>query len=712
MKQEIRIALAGNPNCGKSTIFNGLTGANQHVGNYPGITVEMKSGKYTHNNSEVTVIDLPGTYTLNTNSPEELIARQELINQPLDLIVNVIDASNLERNLYLTLQLLELGSPVLLVLNMMDTAKNKGLKIDPKMIGKLLSAPVVTTVGYKSTGILELKDEINNYSLESNKNNFDILKHDFGCDLADCIRELTELIEISALADENVPCSWYAIKLLEKDDAIKTYLDSKSNGETIKKADKIIRHFERHIGEDSEIAVAEHRYGLITGVFRESVCSTIQTRQNISEKIDSVVTNRILGLPLFFILMYGVFWLTFTIGDPFMGWIEDGIGFLSSVLNSTWQTDSALKSLVIDGAIAGVGGVVIFLPNIVLLFLAIALLEGTGYMARVAFIMDKLMHKVGMHGKSFIPMIIGFGCTVPAIMATRTLESSRDRMTTMLVAPLMSCGARIPIYALIIPVFFPSSLHATMMWIIYFIGIILAIVCAKILRTTLFKGEDVPFVMELPPYRIPTLTSILIHMWQRAGLYLKKAGTIILGISIILWVASTYPKNDNLSKNYATEISVIEESNISDSEKDTQIRILKNKESAEMIGYTVTGRVGSALEPIIKPLGFDWHIGTALIGAFAAKEVFVSQLGIVYAVGEADSGSEALREIIGDNYSALQGFCIMLFCLISAPCVATIAVTRRESNSWKWAIFQLVGLTVLAYIVTFVVYQVGSLLGF
>lgn len=710
--KDIRIALAGNPNSGKSTIFNGLTGANQHVGNYPGVTVEMKTGEYKYNNKTITVIDLPGTYTLNTNSPEELIARNEITDHPLDLIVNVIDASNLERNLYLTLQLLELGVPVLLVLNMMDTAKSKGYKVSPDLIGKLLCSPVVTTVGYKAEGISELKESIEKFSSTLTGNEFDIHSHDFGCELADCVRAIIEILNSASVVNNKMPLSWYALKLLEKDSAVISELQQYLSPDHFNQIDEIIKQFERHAGEDSEIAVAEHRYGIITGIFRESVTTTIQNRQDISEKIDSIVTNRIIGLPLFFLLMYCVFWLTFTVGDPFMGLIEDGIGLLSDTLSNIWQSDSLLKSLVIDGIIAGVGGVLVFLPNIILLFLAIALLEGTGYMARVAFIMDKLMHKVGMHGKSFIPMIIGFGCTVPAIMATRTLESKRDRMTTMLIAPLMSCGARIPIYALIIPVFFPEKMYATIMWIIYFIGIALAIICAKILRSTLFKGDDVPFVMELPPYRIPTLTSILIHMWQRAGLYLKKAGTVILAISVVLWIASTFPQKESYSKDYAAEITKAEQSDLPIEEKEALITKLENEENSERMSYTVTGRIGFLLEPLIKPLGFDWHIGTALVGALAAKEVFVSQLGIVYAVGDADSESDALRSIVGKNYTALQGFSIMLFCLISAPCVATIAVTRRESNSWKWALFQLAGLTVLAYTCTLVVYQVGTLLGY
>jgi len=373
-----------------------------------------------------------------------------------------------------------------------------------------------------------------------------------------------------------------------------------------------------------------------------------------------------------------------------MDWLEGLFGWLGGAVAGLWPegSDSVLKSLLVDGIIGGVGGVMVFLPNIILLFLAIAILEDSGYMARAAFMMDRLMHKIGLHGKSFIPMLTGFGCSVPAIMATRTLENQRDRLTTMLVVPLMSCGARLPIYALIIPAFFPEAWRAPMLWLIYVIGIVLAVLCAKLLRATLFKGESVPFVMELPPYRMPTLKGLAIHMGERAGLYLKKAGTLILAVSVILWALTSFPKLQN------------DDPHASPGER-----------QAAELSHTVAGRIGHAMEPFIKPLGFDWRIGTAMIGAFAAKEVFVAQLGIVYSVGEADEESDSLRDKLRANYSPLVGFCIMLFMLISAPCMATIAVTKRESNSWKWALFQLGGLTVMAYVLTLLVFQIGRLLG-
>jgi ferrous iron transport protein B len=410
----------------------------------------------------------------------------------------------------------------------------------------------------------------------------------------------------------------------------------------------------------------------------------------MSDTADAVLTHRVLGLPIFIALMYLVFQLTFSIGQYPMGWLESAFALLARAIGGLWPagTESALRSLLVDGVIGGVGSVIVFLPNILLLFTAIAFLEDSGYMARAAFIMDRIMHKIGLHGKSFIPMLIGFGCSVPAIMATRILENRRNRLTTMLITPLMSCGARFTIYALIIPAFFAQKWRAPVLWLIYLIGIVLAIVCAKLLRKTLFRGETIPFVMELPPYRMPTGRALLIHTWQRGWMYLKKAGTIILAISIILWAATSYPKPG----------------------EDKLAGLTEAQAQKVQLQYSVTGRIGAAIEPAIKPLGFDWRIGTALIGAMAAKEVFVSQLGIVYSLGETNKGSDALRAQLQADYTPLQGFCIMLFCLISAPCVATIAITKREANSWGWALFQFAGLTVLAYIITLIVYQLGSLI--
>jgi ferrous iron transport protein B len=480
---------------------------------------------------------------------------------------------------------------------------------------------------------------------------------------------------------------WLAVKLLEQDEEIVAKVGHR---EVLDVVDKSVRHLRGIFRDEPEIVMADRRYGFISGACQETIKSSVERRHDASDVIDAVVTHRILGLPIFLLLMYAVFWATFTLGEYPMNGLEWVFGWLGSVVSGLWPagSDNWLRSLLVDGVIAGVGGVVVFLPNILLLFMAIALLEDTGYMARAAFVVDRIMHKIGLHGKSFIPMLIGFGCSVPAIMATRILENRRNRLTTIMVIPLMSCGARLTIYSLFIPAFFTPHWRGPVMWLIYLIGILLAVVCAKLLRLTLFRGETTPFVMELPPYRVPTPRSILIHLWQRGSMFLRKAGTVILGISIILWVLANYPKPSDerlagLDKEQARQVS---------------------------LEQSVMGRAGRLLEPAIRPLGFDWKIGTALIGAAAAKEVFVSQLSIVYAVGS-DSGAGELHERLRASYTPLVAFCVMLFCLISAPCIATLAMTRLEAGSWRWAAFQFCGLTALAYVVTLVVYRAGVLLG-
>jgi len=676
MRAKLTVALAGNPNSGKTTIFNSMTGSRQHVGNYAGVTVEKKEGLSRHGDVEIKVVDLPGTYSLTAYSQEEIVARHFILQEHPDVIIDVVDASNLERNLYLGVQLLELGVPVVFAFNMSDVAQSRGLVFDLEMLSALLGAPIVATVGSRNSGIPALLDQAVQVASGTGPCAREI---DYGKELERSIAVVAERLGAYEGIADPVVARWTAIKLLENDKEVICRFQNPALDQCIHAEQARI---ESRLGDSAEMIIADQRYGFISGACKEAVRSTVETRHTHSDRIDEIVIHRFWGLPIFLGLMYLVFWLTFTVGGPPMDWIDGFFGWLGGAVTEHWpgETDSALLSLVVDG--------IIFLPNILLLFLAIAILEDSGYMARAAFLMDRLMHKIGLHGKSFIPMLTGFGCSIPAIMATRTLESQRDRMTTMLVLPLVSCGARLPIYVLIIPAFFPSTWHAPMLWIIYITGILLAIVCAKILRKTLFRGETVPFVMELPPYRLPTVKGIVIHMWERGGLYLKKAGTVILGISIILWALTSYPKTASVDETLPVE-----------------------EQQASELSHTIAGRIGHALEPVIRPLGFDWRIGTAMIGAFAAKEVFVAQLGIVYAVGEADEQSEPLRDQLKANYSPLVGFCIMLFMLISAPCMATIAVTRRESNSWKWALFQLGGLTVLAYVLTLIVYQAGSLLG-
>lgn len=702
MPKTIRVALAGNPNSGKTSLFNRLTGARQHVGNYPGVTVEKREGVCMRGVHELLITDLPGTYSLTACSMEEIVARDFILDEKPDVVVDVLDASNLERNLYLAVQIRELGVPLVLALNMSDVAKLRGIEFDLDRLSHLLGVPIVPTVAHKGIGCDKLLEAV----LQILDSTSPIARPEFsyGREIDEARRELAAMLAADGCTAGGHTPDWVSLKLLENDAQVREHVTAP---DALDAADRSIVRIDRLLGDVPENLIAEARYGFISGACQEAVRSTVESRHNMSDRIDSVVIHRLLGLPIFLGLMYLVFQLTFTVGAPPMDWIDAGFGGLGDFVSGWWAGDSEspLRSLLVDGVIAGVGGVLIFLPNILLLFLAIALLEDTGYMARAAFLMDRLMHTIGLHGKSFIPLLIGFGCSVPAIMATRTLDNQRDRITTILVAPLMSCGARLPIYALLIPAFFPGHLHAPMLWLIYMIGIALAVVVAKCLRSTLFKGEAQPFVMELPPYRIPAIRGVLIHMWERAALYLKKAGTLILGISIVLWAMTSYPKPPETAE--AVTIAIVPAAEEVSAE---QTEAVEQEAQAEALAYSVTGRVGHALEPVLEPLGFDWRIGTALIGAFAAKEVFVAQLGIVYSVGEAGEDSEALRDRLRDRYTPLQAFCIMLFCLISAPCMATIAVTKRETNSWKWALFQLGGLTALAYFLTLAVYQAGRLL--
>ena len=685
--KNITVALAGNPNSGKTSIFNMLTGARQHVGNYPGVTVEKKEGLYRYAGYEIKFVDLPGTYSLTAYSIEELLARNFIIEQQPDVVVDIVDASNIERNLYLATQLIEMNAPLVLAFNMSDIAKQKGLIFDTEQLSRLLEAKIVPTVGNKGKGKTKLLNAIIE-TAEQGK-----IERTHKVSYGDEIEE--ELAKIEAIVIdtkcrllEKYESRWLAIKLLEQDKDITSNVERK---EILDVAVSCIEHLRTIFGDEPEIIMADRRYGFISGACQETIKSTVELRHSASDAVDAVVTNRILGLPIFLILMYLVFLLTFKTGEYPMGWLEQFFDWAGKTITSFWPADSEswLQSLLVDGVIGGVGGVIVFLPNILLLFLAIAFLEDSGYMARAAFVMDSIMHKIGLHGKSFIPMLIGFGCSLPAIMATRILENRRNRFTTIMVIPLMSCGARLTIYALIIPAFFPQQWRGPVLWIIYLTGIILAVICAKVLRLTLFKGETTPFVMELPPYRMPTPKAICMHTWRRGWMYLRKAGTIILAISIVLWAATSYPKP---------------------SEKDLAGLNAQEVRQVELI-HSVAGRIGRAIEPIIQPLGFDWKIGTALIGATAAKEVFVSQLAIVYAVGSGDEKSETLRDKLQANYSPLTGFCVMVFCLISLPCVATFAMTKQETNSWGWALFQFAGLTILAYIITFGVYQFGRLAG-
>ncbi|MCK5407455.1 MAG: ferrous iron transport protein B [Candidatus Krumholzibacteria bacterium] len=681
MPDNAKIALAGNPNAGKTTLFNRLTGARQHVGNYPGVTVEKKQGVCRWGDHELHIVDLPGIYGLTPHSDEEVVARNYLFFEKPDAVIAVIDASNLERNLYLAIQLKELGVPLVLCFNMIDVAKSRGYEIDIRKLSRRLGARIIPTVGHKEFGINELLETT--VAVAQGENGLRDVPVNYGRDIENAIGGVSELLAKQDGRYSDIQRRWIALKLLERDEEVRSKIKLP---QVLELADKNADRIEELYNESPEIVIAEGRYNLIAAVCRDAVKGPPLERRTKTDRIDSVVAHRILGIPIFLGLMYLIFELTFTIGAPAMDLIEAGFSRLGDFVNSFWApgAQSYLRSLLVDGIIGGVGGVIVFLPNILLLFLAISLLESSGYMARAAFIMDRVMNKIGLHGKSFIPMLIGFGCSVPAIMATRTLDNRRDRLVTMFVIPLISCSARLPIYLLIIPAFFPSKWNAPMLWLIYVIGIALAVLSAKLLRTTVFKGETSPFLMELPPYKVPTMKGALFQMWERARLFLRKAGTMILGVSIVLWALSSFPRLD--AERLDPDPSVA---------------------ARQQMDHSVAGKIGQAMEPVIGLMGFDWKIGTALIGAFAAKEVFVAQMGIVYSLGDVDEESGTLRDKLRQAYTPLIAFCIMLFALISSPCMATVAITRRESNSWKWAIFQLIGLTVLAFVLTVLVYQIG-----
>lgn len=698
-----RIVLVGNPNSGKTSVFNALTGANQKVGNYPGVTVEMKKGRFVLDGESYAVLDLPGTYSLTCFSPEERIARREIMNPPPDVAVIVVDSTNLERNLYLLVQVMEMNANPVLCLNMTDEARKAGQQIDIELMERLLGFPVVETVGHRSIGMDSLKKAIQR-AVRTPSHPQRLV---FGERLDRAISVVEPVVAGAKWRTIfQPPARWLAIRLLEGDlEAMAWVRDNCTEPEEINKvyqaeADSLAIDTGQHPG----LHVADARYGFASGLLREVRISGMRAdSRKISDFLDEILCHRIMGVPFFLAAMYGIFWLTFSLGQYPMEWLELGFGCLGEWLDTLWtdDPDSVIRSLLVDGIIGGVGGVVVFLPNILLLFLGLAFLEDTGYMARAAFLMDNLLHRFGLHGKSFIPLITGFGCSIPGIMATRTLENERDRLTTMMVLPLMSCGARLPIYLLLIPAFFAEPWHAPMLMLVYILGIVLAAGLARLLRSTILAGEDAPFVMELPPYRMPTLKAVMMKMWMRGWVYLRKAGTVILGISLLLWFLSSFPEKSEYDVDAAAAAG-----------REIEAGTAEALRTAEDLEFSVAGRIGGVLEPVIQPMGFDWKIGTALIGTFAAKEVFVAQMGIIMGLGEEEGEESAtLRGALRERYSPLVAFCLVIFLLIATPCMATVAVTRREAGGWRWALLQFFGLTLLAYILTVAVYQAGTLLG-
>jgi ferrous iron transport protein B len=726
-----RIALAGNPNSGKTSLFNALTGSRQHVGNYPGVTVEKRVGEYLHEGVRMTILDLPGTYSLTSFSPEERIAQQELLSGEVDAVVVVVDSTTLKRSLMLLAQVMELGANPVLCLNVADEAARAGQKVDLAKLERLLGIPVVETVAHRREGIGGLKEAIRR-AIESPARGDRLV---LGERLDTALAAVMEPLRRTSLNPRHL--RWIANKLLVQDEHFEALVREQgaAGEEALREAQAQRERIETETNMDIVLFVTERYYGFIDGLLREVVLRPLRLdARAVSDRIDSVLVHRLFGLPFFFLTMYAIFWITFRLGEYPMAWLEAGFSLLSDLINTYWPAGAApaFRSLIVDGVIGGVGGVVAFLPNIALLFLGLAFLEDTGYMARIAFLMDGWMHRFGLHGKSFLPMITGFGCTIPGIMATRTLENERDRLTTILVLPLMPCGARLPIWMLLIPAFFPPALRAPMLWLIYMSGVVLALLVALFLRRTILGGEDAPFVMELPPYRLPTWRAVALKMFERSWLYVRKAGTVILGISILLWVLTSYPKPKTFEVDRLVDqgrIVVLDESATAPGEIVGSLpaaagptaaepgagvelitaRQLALRRAAESLRYSLAGRIGRGLEYLLRPLGFDWRIGTALLGAFAAKEVFVAQMGIIYSLGEVDEQTEPLAQAIQRDYPPIVGLSLIFFLLIGTPCMATLAVTRRETGAWKWAILQEAGLTSLAYAVALVIYQVGRL---
>ena len=715
-RRTINVALVGNPNCGKTSLFNIASGAHEHVGNYSGVTVDAKEGFFDFQGYHFRIVDLPGTYSLSAYTPEELYVRKHIIEETPDVIINVADSSNLERNFYLTTQLIDMNVRMVIALNMYDELESSGNKLDYIKLSQLIGVPMIPTVCRRGEGIDQLfhviigiyeggdflsqKGEIRSEILEdlrdwhktyvpdhefgSHKEEEDArprgyMRHihiNHGPELERSIEEVKKAISQNEDIRHKYSTRFLSIKLLENDKEIENFISTLPNGkEIIAIRNKETLRIRKVMNEDSEQAITDAKYGFITGALKETFTDNHLEKEQTTRVIDSIVTHRIWGYPIFFLFLYIMFEGTFVLGDyPMQGieWLVDQLGNLTR--NN--MAEGPLKDLLIDGIIGGVGGVIVFLPNILILYFFISILEDSGYMARAAFIMDKIMHRMGLHGKSFIPLIMGFGCNVPAIMATRTIEDRKSRLITMLVNPLMSCSARLPIYLVMIGAFFPNC-ASFMLLCIYTAGILLAVIMARIFSKFLVKGEDSPFVMELPPYRMPTSKSIMRHTWEKGAQYLKKMGGIIMIASIIIWFLGYYPQHDAYES------------------------------VAEQQENSYIGQIGKAIEPVIKPLGFDWKLGIGLISGVGAKELVVSTLGVLY-TNEGDVENVNLSNRI--PITPLVALAYMLFVLIYFPCIATFAAIKQESGSWKWAIFTAGYTTGLAWLVAFTVFQIGSLI--
>ena len=710
----INVALVGNPNCGKTSLFNFASGSHEHVGNYSGVTVDAKEGVFHQDGYTFRVVDLPGTYSLSAYTPEERYVRKHLNEAQPDVVINVVDASNLERNLYLTTQLIDMDVRMVIALNMYDELKSQGNKFDYESLARMIGTPIIPTISRSGYGIRELFQRVIRVYEEQDP----VIRHihiNYGDSLEKGIQNIAQLLK----RNENLPTSvskrYLSIKLLEADSEIERYVKALPKGEEIlKERDRNSAQIAELLSTDCETALTDARYGFISGALRETFEQNKIKEATSTQIIDLIVTHKLLGFPIFLLFMWIMFEATFRIGEYPMAGIEALVEVIGNFVRAR-MAEGPLKDLLVDGVIGGVGGVIVFLPNILILYFFISFMEDSGYMARAAFIMDKLMHKMGLHGKSFIPLVMGFGCNVPAIMASRTIESRNSRMITMLVNPLMSCSARLPVYVLLTSAFFPENGGAILM-VIYVTGVVLAILMARLFRRYLFNEEDVPFVMELPPYRMPTGKSILIHMWEKAKQYLHKMGGIILVASIIIWFLGYFPRHTAQSDRFERQIAETERSTqLTAEEKAETLSLIEHQQAMDHQENSYIGRIGKVIEPVLAPLGFDWKISVSLLSGMAAKEIVVSTLSVLY-TGDANDEQGLAERLASDRdaegnlvFTPLVALSLMFFVLIYFPCIATVTAIVKEAGSWKWGLF-VVGYTcALAWIVSFAIYQIGGL---
>ena len=710
----INVALVGNPNSGKTSLFNIASGTHERVGNYSGVTVDAKEGKFKYKGYTFNLVDLPGTYSLSVYSPEELYVRKHIFDGMPDIIINVVSASNLERNLYLTAQLIDMDATVVIALNMYDELEQSGARLDYQSLAEMIGYPIVPTVAKSGKGIPELFDRV----IEVYERQSPVARHihiNYGEEIETGIRHVKKLLKEEDQLGIDTSLRYLSILLLEGDSVGEQMVAGLSGAKKIFKERNIhVQYIRDDFREDVETAFTDARYGFIDGALQQTFKAGKKDSLKITHRIDKLVTNKILGFPLFFLFMFVMFEGTFILGAYPMQWIEWLVAIFGNFI-ARLMSEGPLKSLLIDGVIGGVGSVIVFLPNIVILYLFISFMEDSGYMARAAFIMDKFMQKMGLHGKSFIPLVMGFGCNVPAILSARIIESRNTRLITILVNSLMSCSARLPVYLLLVGAFFPKHGGLTLFGL-YITGILLAIIMSRIFKKFLVKGEDLPFVMELPPYRMPTLKAMNRHGWDKTSQYLKKMGGVILVASIIVWFLEYFPQNTERNRFYNEKISaVMDDKTLSAEAGEQQIALLNKLKKEEQKENSYIGKIGHFIEPAVKPLGFDWKIGASLISGMAAKEIIVSTLGIIY-TGDGDNDTLLKERLQTERspdgnlvFTPLVAASFLLFVLIYFPCIATVAAIKNETGSWKWALFVVIYTTALAWLMSFAVYQIGSL---